>query len=155
MIRRWRSRNQAHTSPSGREEAQEPQLTRPIPRPQRSLVSVTYGGSQDELTTVVAKSGVLIVGTLKRKAVINAEVSQIERVQPLIDAGRYRTLSEFVREAMDEKLQRLEQERIGEAVERYCAAGHASEDIELIDGQAFDTKGSSPSVPSRVRTAAR
>jgi len=92
------------------------------------------------LTTVVARFSVLIVGTTKRKAVINAEASQIERVQPLIDAGRYRTLSEFVREAMDEKLQRIERERIAEAVERYCAAGHAAEDLELIAAQAFDSK---------------
>ncbi|MFI5396904.1 MAG: hypothetical protein ACHQ9S_15310 [Candidatus Binatia bacterium] len=71
---------------------------------------------------------------------INAEASQIERVQPLIEAGRYRTLSEFVREAMDEKLQRIEREQIAEAVERYCAAGHAVEDPDLIDVQAFDRK---------------
>ena len=92
---------------------------------------------------MVTKSSVLNMGTTKRKAVINAEASQLERVQPLIDAGRYRTLSEFVREAMDEKLQRIEQERIAEAVEHYCAAGHAGEDIELINIQAFDTKPSS------------
>ncbi|MGH7820943.1 MAG: hypothetical protein ACREQ9_14350, partial [Candidatus Binatia bacterium] len=61
------------------------------------------------------------MGSPKRKTVINAEASQIERIQLLIDAGRYRTLSEFVREAMGEKLRRLEQERIAEAVERYCA----------------------------------
>ena len=78
--------------------------------------------------------------TTKRKAVINAEAAQIARVQPLIDAGRYRTLSEFVREAMDEKLQRVERERIAEAVERYCAAGHAAEDLDLIDAQAFANK---------------
>ena len=80
------------------------------------------------------------MSTTKRKTVINAEASQIERVQPLIEAGRYRTLSEFVREAMDEKLQRIERERMAEAVERYCAAGHAVEDLDLIDAQAFDGK---------------
>jgi Arc/MetJ-type ribon-helix-helix transcriptional regulator len=78
------------------------------------------------------------MATTKRKTVINAEASQIDGVQPLIDAGRYRTLSEFVREAMDEKLQRIEQERIAEAVERYCAAGHATEDLDLIEVQALD-----------------
>lgn len=81
-----------------------------------------------------------ILATTKRKAVINAEAAQIQRVQPLITEGRYRTLSEFVREAMDEKLQRIESERIAEAVERYCAAGHADEDIDLIGAQAFDGK---------------
>ena len=92
------------------------------------------------MTIIVAKSSVPSVASTKRKTVINAEASQIERVQPLIDAGRYRTLSEFVREAMDEKLQRIERERITEAVERYCAAGHALEDVDLIDVQAFDSK---------------
>ena len=41
---------------------------------------------------------------------------------------------------MDEKLQRIERERLAEAVERYCAAGHAVEDLDLIDAQAFDGK---------------
>ncbi len=41
---------------------------------------------------------------------------------------------------MDEKLRRIEQEQIAEAVERYCAAGHAVEDVELIEAQAFDSK---------------
>ena len=102
---------------------------------------------------MVTQSSVLIVGTTKRKAVINAEVTQLERVQPLIDAGRYRTLSEFVREALDEKLQRIEGERIAEAVERYCAAGHAAEDLELIGAQAFDRKRPSrtPRGPRRAK----
>lgn len=81
--------------------------------------------------------------TRKRKAVINADASHIERIRPLLEAGRYRTLSEFVREAMEEKLQRVEQERIAEAVERYCAAGHADEDVELIASQAIDTEHAS------------
>lgn len=94
------------------------------------------------------------MASVKRKAVINAEASQIERVRPLIAAGRYRTLSEFVREAMDEKLQRIEQERIADAVERYCAAGHADEDIELIGAQALDAKPPLRS-PRRARRAKR
>lgn len=78
------------------------------------------------------------MATTKRKAVINADAAQIERVKPLIDAGRYRTLSEFVREAMAEKLQRLESDQLAAAVDRYCAAGHAAEDLDPIDAQAFD-----------------
>jgi Arc/MetJ-type ribon-helix-helix transcriptional regulator len=94
------------------------------------------------------------VKTAKRKAVINAEKSQLDRVQSLIDSGRFRTVSEFVREALDEKLERIEQERIAEAVERYVATGHADEDSDLIAAQAFDRK--SPSRPTkRVRRAAR
>jgi hypothetical protein len=32
-------------------------------------------------------------------------------------------------------LQRLEADRIAETVERYCAAGHADEDADLIEAQ--------------------
>jgi len=94
------------------------------------------------------------VKTAKRKAVINAEQSQLDRIQRLIDSGRYRTVSEFVREAVDEKLERIEQDRVAEAVERYCAAGYASEDTDLIEIQAFDAKRSPPRV-KRARRAAR
>jgi Arc/MetJ-type ribon-helix-helix transcriptional regulator len=94
------------------------------------------------------------VGSAKRKAVVNAEQSQLDRVQRLIDAGRYRTVSEFVREAVDEKLERIEQDRIAEAVERYVAAGHANEDGDLIDAQAFDVKRA-PRHDKRSRRAAR
>jgi len=78
------------------------------------------------------------MGTPKRKTVINAEASHIERVQPLIASGRYKTLSEFAREAMEDKLKQVEEELVAEAVERYCAAGHTDEDAELIEAQAFD-----------------
>ena len=91
------------------------------------------------------------MSTAKRKAVINAEQSQLERVQRLIDSGRYRTVSQFVREAVDEKLARIEQDRIAEAVERYVAAGHAHEDSDLIEAQAFDAKDS----PRRIKRAQR
>jgi hypothetical protein len=36
---------------------------------------------------------------------------------------------------MEEKLRRIDQEGIAEAVERYCAAGHAEEDLNLIGAQ--------------------
>jgi|SRR5882724_3353461 len=51
---------------------------------------------------------------------------------------RDRTLSDFVREAMDEKLARLEHELLADEVERYCAAGHGEEDGELIAAQAVE-----------------
>ena len=82
----------------------------------------------------------LIVKAAKQKAVINAEKLQLDRVQGLIASGRYRTLSAFVREAVEEKLERIEQGRLAEAVERYCAAGHADEDTDLITAQAFYAK---------------
>lgn len=71
---------------------------------------------------------------------INAETAQLDRVERLIGAGRYRTLSEFVREAVEEKLERLERDRVAEAVERYCAAGHADEDVDLIAVQPIGGK---------------
>ena len=80
------------------------------------------------------------MSAIKQKAVINAERSQLERVQRLIAGGRYRSVSEFVREALAEKLERIEQGRVAEAVERYCAAGLAEEDLDLIDGQTVGSK---------------
>ena len=78
------------------------------------------------------------MGSTKRKAVINAEASHLERVQRLVEQGRYETLSEFMREAVAEKLERIECDRVAEAVERYCAAGHAEEDGDLIAAQAIE-----------------
>lgn len=86
----------------------------------------------------------------KQKAVVNAERSQLERVQRLVQDGRYRTVSEFVREAVAEKLERIEQDQVSEAVARYCAAGHADEDIDLIGAQAFEGPRR-----SRARTGSR
>lgn len=89
--------------------------------------------------------------TRKRKAVVNAEENQLQRIESLIEEGRYRTVSEFVREAVGEKLLRLDQDRIAEAVERYCVAGHAAEDDDLIEHQALEL----PAVkPKRGRRAA-
>ena len=78
------------------------------------------------------------MASTKRKAVINAESSHLDRVERLVEQGRYETLSEFMREAVAEKLERLERDRVAEAVERYCTAGHADEDGELIAAQAFE-----------------
>ena len=86
------------------------------------------------------------MSSTKRKAVINAEKSQLEQVHRLIERGRYRTLSEFVREAVEEKLERVQQDYVAEAVTRYCAAGHGHEDAELIAAQAFQ---GSPRAPRR------
>jgi len=75
---------------------------------------------------------------VKKKAVVNAEPAHIAEVDELVRAGRYRSVSEFVREAMGEKLERLAQDRVSEQVERYCAFEQASEDDDLIGAQAFD-----------------
>ncbi len=80
----------------------------------------------------------------KRRTVINADARQIERVGKLIAQGRYRTMSDFVREAVDEKLARVEDALLVDEVARYCDAGHADEDTDLIAAQAFDPE---PRVP--------
>ena len=74
----------------------------------------------------------------KRKAVFTAEPTQLEQIERLVRSGRYRTASAFLREAIDEKLGRLRRTRLAEQVDRYCADGHAAEDRELVDWQAFE-----------------
>jgi Arc/MetJ-type ribon-helix-helix transcriptional regulator len=74
----------------------------------------------------------------KRRAVVNADEAQIEAVETLIEQGAYRTLSEFVREAIAEKLERIRQGRLAEEVERYCRAEGIERDDDLVAAQAFD-----------------
>jgi Arc/MetJ-type ribon-helix-helix transcriptional regulator len=74
----------------------------------------------------------------KRRAVFTAEREQLEQIQEMVRKGRYRTSSEFLREAIDEKLERLRRDLLAEQVARYCAKGFAHEDEDLITGQAFD-----------------
>ncbi len=92
----------------------------------------------------------LAVRATKQKTVISGDKSQMERVRRLVDAGRYPSVSDFVREALAEKLERLDEASVAEAVERYCKAGHADEDIDLIDRQGFDV---TPAAPRRKRSA--
>lgn len=73
----------------------------------------------------------------KRKSVISADAEHLARVAELIRVGRYQTLSEFVREAMAEKLERLRRVRLAEQVARYCEQGYQDEDLDLIAVQAF------------------
>ena len=82
------------------------------------------------------------MSAVKQKTVINAEKPQLERIRQLLETGRYRSASDFFREAAAEKLERLDAERVAEAVDRYCVAGHADEDRDLLDHQAFDGKPS-------------
>ena len=77
----------------------------------------------------------------KQKAVVNADPVHVAEVDRLIHAGRYRSLSEFVREAMAEKLVHLAQDRVAEQVERYCSVEQAEVDDDIIAAQAFDDDG--------------
>ena len=73
----------------------------------------------------------------KRKAVISAEREHLDAVEALVQEGRYRTVSHFVRDAVAEKLERLRRERLVEQVSRYCDTGVSGADDELVEWQAF------------------
>lgn len=73
----------------------------------------------------------------KCKTVFTAEPSQLERIREVVESGRYRSSSELIREAIDEKLERMRRERLAEQVADYCDRGYASEDDGLIEAQAF------------------
>ena len=78
------------------------------------------------------------MGQTERKAVFTAEPRQLEEIEAEVRSGRYQSASEFLREAIDEKLYRLRRARLEAQVASYCAEGHADEDRDLVDFQAFD-----------------
>ena len=78
------------------------------------------------------------MASTKLKTVFTAEARQVERIRSLVRARRYKTPSEFLREAIDEKLAALERARLEQQVARYCDTAVTGEDRELIDAQAFD-----------------
>ncbi|HXU81765.1 MAG TPA: ribbon-helix-helix domain-containing protein [Polyangia bacterium] len=80
----------------------------------------------------------------KAKAVVNAEKQQLLEIERLVKRGDYASVSEFMRQAVDEKLQRLQETRLAEQVARYAAAGHSDEDNELVAAQAFSTRARRP-----------
>ncbi len=80
------------------------------------------------------------VAISKQKAVISARKEHLEEIGTLVRGGRYRTVSEFVREAVAEKLERLRRVRLTEQVARYCDEVSRGEDAELISWQAFDER---------------
>lgn len=85
---------------------------------------------------VVHHISILIMST-KMKAVVNAERQQIERIERLVQAGAYASVSAFMREAVDEKLERLRETRLAEQVGRYAVAGYGREDGDLVAVQDF------------------
>lgn len=76
----------------------------------------------------------------KQKTVFTANQDQVRQIRLVVQSRRYRSASELLREAIDEKLERLRRERLTAQVDRYCAEGPADEDIGLIENQAFDRK---------------
>jgi Arc/MetJ-type ribon-helix-helix transcriptional regulator len=74
----------------------------------------------------------------RKKAVISADPEALALVEALVVEGRYATVSEFVREAIVQNLNRVRQSRLAEQVERYCASGDSKDDDDgLIRAQAF------------------
>ncbi len=78
------------------------------------------------------------MATSKKKAVFTAESQQLEDIRVRVTSGEFRSLSEFLREAIDEKLERLRREQLRAEVERYCRVESIHDDGELIEAQAFD-----------------
>jgi Arc/MetJ-type ribon-helix-helix transcriptional regulator len=74
----------------------------------------------------------------KEKRVFTAEPSQLEQIQVAVRSGRFQSASQFLREAINEKLEKLRRERLAEQVERYCNEGHSNENAHFIEKQAFD-----------------
>lgn len=80
------------------------------------------------------------MATTKKKTVFNADPGQLDEIRALVSAGRYRSASELLREAIDEKLERLRRERLDAQVESFVAEPAEPWDDELIDLQAFDSE---------------
>lgn len=74
-----------------------------------------------------------------RRAVISAGAVQLDQVQRLVREGRARSVSEFVRNALAEALLKERDAQLAEQVERYVSAGHGTEDVDLVAGQAWPT----------------
>ncbi|MCC7534623.1 MAG: hypothetical protein IT379_00335 [Deltaproteobacteria bacterium] len=87
--------------------------------------------------------------TRKTKAVVSADADDWQRVESLVGQGRYLSASQFVREAVAEKLARLDAATLDAAVQRYVEMGYATEDVDLVEAQAFD--GKKPTARRRTR----
>ncbi len=78
------------------------------------------------------------MGQRKQKTVFTAEPEQLEEIKEIVRSGKYQSTSEFLREAIDEKLRRLYRERLTDQMDRYCSEGYTDEDGDLVEIQAFD-----------------
>jgi Arc/MetJ-type ribon-helix-helix transcriptional regulator len=79
----------------------------------------------------------MLPGMARKKAVVSAEPDALAAVQSLVRRGKYASVSEFMREAMAEKLGRLRQTRLNEHVARYCRDSDLRDADDLIAQQAF------------------
>ncbi len=76
----------------------------------------------------------------KQKTVFTADAEQIRQIRIVVQSRRYRSASALLREAIDEKLERLRRERLAAQVDRYCDEGLGDEDLGLVESQAFGRK---------------
>lgn len=74
----------------------------------------------------------------KLKTVFTAEPAQVERIREVVESGLYRSSSELIREAIDEKLERVRRGLLAQQVAAFCERGYAAEDEGLIEAQALD-----------------
>ena len=68
---------------------------------------------------------------------MSTDVSVMTEVEQLVRQGRYASVSQFVREAVAEKLDRLLRKRLEEQVATYGHAIDVEEDEDLLASQAF------------------
>jgi Arc/MetJ-type ribon-helix-helix transcriptional regulator len=73
---------------------------------------------------------------MKRLAFL-AEAKHVKHIKTMVRSRQFPSVSAFLREAIDEKLRRLRQERLNAQVARYCGEGYADEDRDLVAMQAF------------------
>ena len=74
----------------------------------------------------------------KAKAVFTAEPDQLRQIREHVKSGRYQSASEFLREAIREKILRLRRERLADQVARYCEESEGTNSTDIMDFQAFD-----------------
>ncbi len=73
-----------------------------------------------------------------KKVVFLVDTAQIEQIGAMVRSRQFPSVSAFLREAVNEKLRRLEEERLEAQVARYCVEGYGDEDRDLVEFQAFD-----------------
>ena len=76
----------------------------------------------------------------RQKAVFTADPEQLRQLRVIVQSRRYRSASELLREAIDEKLERLRRERLAAQVDRYCDEALGDEEPGLVESPALGPK---------------
>jgi len=76
----------------------------------------------------------------RQKAVFTADPEQLRQLRVIVQSRRYRSASELLREAIDEKLERLRRERLAAQVDRYCDEALGDEEPGMVESQALGPK---------------